>query len=547
VEGVTVTALSEAGTKHSAVTDSSGIFTIKELLPAQYALSASRSGFLPFDSSEHSTSISIALGQKLEGLQISLTPTAAISGTVFDESHMPVINAVVMAIQPTFVNGRRVLVPDGASNRFFLPMGSKWGVQSPKAVTDEHGQYRIFGLAPGKYYVSVWNAGGETLEEASRAFNAKSYTKDQPPEYFPGVVDPEDAIPIDVNGLERQGMDLEVHQHTLHNFSFKAVSPAIAPYDCSGSLESMRDVKAFVLIRHTQNVDVIQYASRFGNSIFRKGDDNKWTSPPLPPGSYQLFYNSCMFSAFGLVGTLEVNIADHDVDAGTIVVPINVGISGHIRKTEAASVIFSNLRVRLRPLDLRSANASSVPNPVAVNGDIPVASDGAFTFNFRFSDTFPSVGTSAPGLYQIDLSGLPPDAYVESIKVGGQEVRDNGFRIDSDGPGPVEITLSQSGGIVDGIVKGRSGKPTADSLVLLVPSNPDLVYSNLFKSTRTNQDGTFYFRGIPPSEYGVLALDNLETGAERSREFRDEFESRILKVIVKEGSSINVTLQQNSR
>jgi hypothetical protein len=177
------------------------------------------------------------------------------------------------------------------------------------------------------------------------------------------------------------------------------------------------------------------------------------------------------------------------------------------------------------------------PNPVVVNGDTPVGSDGTFSFGFNGA-----LATASPGLYQVDIAGLPEDVFVASMKIGGREVRDIGFRVDSDPPGPIEITLSQQGGIVNGVAKDRFGKPAVDLIIALMPSNRELVYSSLFRETRTGQDGAFTLRGIPPGEYGILAVDKLEVGESGSAGFRDEYESRILKISVRQGSRETVSL-----
>jgi hypothetical protein len=538
VEGVVVMAVSDSGSNYSTKTDSGGTFDLKGMPAGHYSLGASRSGFLRYDSDQHSAGVSVLPGQQLKELRIGLTPSGVIAGRVLDSNRRPVVGATVMAIRPTFVNGRQVLVPDLAYTGAFSPIGSKliptW--EYPKALTDDRGQYRLFDLAPGEYYVSLWSAGSETLDEATGGINkTPGYTKDQPPFYYPGVVDPGNAVPVRVNGTEQQGIDLELRSQTLHRFKFQVVSGIpIEPCRGIGGAE-----EAIVLVRHTQKLDVIQYSSRFGNTVFKRGDDYQWTSPPVPEGSYDVFYNPCMFNGVSVVGSLTANIVDRDVDAGKLIIPLNASISGHMEKAEAPSVIFDKVRVRLRPLDLRSGSTAMLPRPSSP------AKDG--TFSFTLTNQNGTFSTAAPGLYQIDVGGLPEDVYVASIKLGGREVRDTGFRVDTDLPGPLEISLSQQGGVVNGVVKDRSGKPVVDSFIALMPFNRELVYSNLFRETRTGLDGAFTIRGIPPGEYGIVAVENLGAGESKSGEFRDAYQSRILKVIINQSSLETVNLTVASR
>jgi hypothetical protein len=556
VEGVTVTAVSDSGSTYSIKTDSAGTFNLKGLPAGHYSLSASRSDFLPYDKTTHSTGVSVSPGQQLKDLRIRLTPGGSIAGRVLDSNRQPVANAVVMAIRPTFVNGRQVLIPDLAHTANLLPIGARmiptW--EYPKTVTDDRGQYRIIGLAPGSYYVSVWSAGAETLDEVTFGGGSnRGLTANQPPIYYPGVVDPGDSVPVRVDGTERLGIDLELRSAALHQIRFQVV-PSSAPSEPCRGISGAEE--AIVLIRRTPKLDVIQYSSRFGNTVFKKGDDNQWTSPPLPAGSYDVFFNPCMFNNLAMVGALTTHIVDRDVDAGKLVMPLNAKLSGHVQKEDAPSVALEKVQVRLRPLDLRSASVSMSPRlfgaprreapipgaplDLVIRGATLVTRDGTLSNTGTFA-------SASPGLYQIDIAGLPEEVYVASVKLGGREVRDSGFRVDTDLPGPIEISLSQQGGVVQGVVKDRLGKPVVDSVVALMPSNRELIYSNLFREVRTGQDGTFTIRGIPPGDYAIVAVEDLEIGESRSAEFRDEYQTRILKVVIKQGSLETLSLTVASR
>src|SRR5262249_37034879 len=84
-----------------------------------------------------STGIPIALepGQTLKDLTFKLHPFGVIAGTIRDPEGEPLARMAVTALRVRFEDGRR-----------------KVSAVDP-AYTDELGQYRITGLAPGKYYV----------------------------------------------------------------------------------------------------------------------------------------------------------------------------------------------------------------------------------------------------------------------------------------------------------------------------------------------------------------------------------------------------------
>src|SRR5262249_42764929 len=73
----------------------------------------------------------------LQDLTIVMTPTAAISGRIYDGFGKPVIGAKVRAIKSVYQQGSGTLTE----------------IQS--TVTDDLNEYRLFWLSPGRYFVSA--------------------------------------------------------------------------------------------------------------------------------------------------------------------------------------------------------------------------------------------------------------------------------------------------------------------------------------------------------------------------------------------------------
>jgi hypothetical protein len=70
---------------------------------------------------------------------------------VLDEQGEPLAGATVNAQVYQFLDGRRVLMPGGSS---VVPQPETFAPLA-RAVTDDRGDYRLFWLPPGEYYVSV--------------------------------------------------------------------------------------------------------------------------------------------------------------------------------------------------------------------------------------------------------------------------------------------------------------------------------------------------------------------------------------------------------
>src|SRR5215471_4657677 len=125
-----------------AATNGDGVFVFSAVVPGQYRIVVTRNGFVPGEYGQRwpsgaGTPLAIPAGQAVTGVSISVLPTATISGTVRDQFGRPIGSAEVSAMKATYQSGRRE----------FTKIQSVW--------TDERGEYRLFWLTPGRYFVSA--------------------------------------------------------------------------------------------------------------------------------------------------------------------------------------------------------------------------------------------------------------------------------------------------------------------------------------------------------------------------------------------------------
>ena len=73
----------------------------------------------------------------MTGIQLAMSLTGAITGRIYDRNGEPLGKAQVLALRPVYKNGRRTLTI----------------VQN--VVSDDRGDFRLFWLAPGRYYVAA--------------------------------------------------------------------------------------------------------------------------------------------------------------------------------------------------------------------------------------------------------------------------------------------------------------------------------------------------------------------------------------------------------
>ena len=118
-------------------TDAEGKFEFTDLEPGTYLIAVSHEGFVEPNRSGklRRERVTVALGEEKRDVVIRITPLSYITGRVADEDGDPV---------------RRVLVE--ALNYQYTPSGRHLSSTS-SGLTNDLGEYRIFDLEPGKYYV----------------------------------------------------------------------------------------------------------------------------------------------------------------------------------------------------------------------------------------------------------------------------------------------------------------------------------------------------------------------------------------------------------
>src|SRR4029453_4554512 len=164
----------------NARTDSQGRFEFVALPPCAYQLTAMADGYVTLAygqrrPAEQSRPIPLAEGQRFENAGIALPRTSAVEGRVLDELGDPAPGVIVQIARVDYVAGRARLVPIAS--------------RTPARPTDDLGQFRIFGLPPGDYFVAALS--GPFAGHDDRAGFATTF--------YPGATTPANAQPVHVD------------------------------------------------------------------------------------------------------------------------------------------------------------------------------------------------------------------------------------------------------------------------------------------------------------------------------------------------------------
>jgi hypothetical protein len=483
VSGAEITVFVDGTTDapRGAVSDASGRFSIGNLPPARYRVTAYSDLLLP-KQNLGGVIATIESGESIRDLRLELEPTGIITGRILDENRIPQAGAAVQAVRYTYG-------PRGRQLRMVL-----------EETTDERGNYRLFGLAPGNYYI---RAVAKQPEWAA-------------PTFHPATPDSQQATPIKVEpAVEVGGID-------VHLISVKA-------YPVRFKLAGMPNEPT------PDRYISIDAATRDGvweglNLETERLRDDEFRVHRLRPGSYDLkvVVRVRADDAGPFSGFLRAEIADTpdaEIDLGVITLRDSVPVIGRLVIPQGlfpADFDWSAVTARLDPIEGPFAFGPASGGQVLESGP-----DGKIA-RIRV----PPFGRYVPG-----FDALPPGIFLTAVRYEGKDILGSGLLLDGEAKGPLDFILAgpESVGSVAGTVRNAKFETVARSTVVLIPEASRRSSSVTWRVTTTDSSGAFEIRNALPGEYGIVAWEEIESNAWRDPRFLKDFETRAVMVTIRAG------------
>jgi carboxypeptidase family protein len=494
---VVLSSQAAGGGQRFASTDALGRFEFRDLLAARYRLVASKPGYvtMPFGaSSPHDVGAVIELRdrQAVQKLTVKLPAGGVISGRVVDEFGDPILDATVQAVRYEYSKGPGTLAAVGRPR-----------------LTDDRGQFRLFGLPPGRYYVSA------TLR---RALARDDDLQDEPdrfaPAYYPGTSDVLQARPVSVSAAQEViGIDFPLAPVQIARVSgIVTDSHGIAVVGATVRLARNRGLRDPVAGRTA-----------------RTRKDGSFSIPDVPPGDFRL--------------EAQGKGSDGDTEFGSTGVSINGSDLGGITvATNKGSVVRGLVR-----LDGTSPPSFS-PAGVTVTARAPFEEPGSKTGGptARIGPDWSFRLTTLYGARLIRLTGIRDPWSLKAVLLNGKDITDTGAFFESGGESAaLEIVLTDRSASVTGTATDAQGAPLKDYIALVFADDSSLwgPYSRFVQYARGDDVRGFRMTGLPPGRYRARVFEFLPHNEWNDLDFLEQSRQGASPFTVTDSGSVKLALK----
>jgi len=470
-------------------TDADGHFSFKNLASADYTIEPWRDGYFAVTAVTN-REIHLGVNEHVRDVTGRMERASTLSGRILYSDGEPVVGTEVVACEPGYAPG-----------------GEPECTPVESAKTDDRGEYRIFWLAPGDYYVAT-----DYVPATAGMGPAPHRT------FYPGTREQSSAASVHVNA-----------RADIAAIDFTVIEPPSRPlFTISGNVVGLpagfedKPVETFQLV--PPGATPLPYNRVIRNAAADRSN-GRFVLRGILPGSYEIYPVVKDSANRRYTQLTPVTVVDRSVENLTIEVRPGVDVRGRIVVDEEnRDVLRGNPQISLRSKhddtywwdDKRQVDPNS----------------GAFVLHNIF-----------PGQYELQYNtALPPDCYLKDVRQGGRSVFD-GFTVGGESPEPLDVIIGSDGGIVDGVVSGDNHVPVNGATILMLPAQSLSTRSNQYFFAESGKDGSFRIFGVRPGDYKIYAWIHAPRFAYRNAEFRRRYEQRGTPISVKAGLATAVSLR----
>ena len=455
-----------------ARTDADGHYLLSNVAPGRYQIMPVAPVYVlkdaPVEMWPPGRSLTLLAGEAVSDVDFSVERGGVITGRVTDEGGNPVI-AEPVNVEPADDKTPR-------PPRSFLDPRNR--------QTDDRGVYRVYGLAPGRYRVSV----GTASENGAVGYGRRKVFERT---YYPGVTDKEQARLVELKAGE-ESADVDI-----------AIGRVVKTYRASGR---------FVYADTGQPAPGITFGygitDRTGGTVGGFGggtttnERGEFYTEPLAPGRYNVFAaNNWLAPSEFYSDPVAFEVTNSDVTG--LVVPLKRGasVSGSVTIEGVTDrALLSKLLSQVRVYSWVDTGERSMPmngtRPSPLNPDGTFLVTGLRPGKLRlYYNEGEAVKTLS--LMRVELNGAPVGndgiPVTEGAQITGARIR-----------------LNYGTGVIRGQINFVGGTPSPNARILVMAhailpgANGGERSSSAWRRAEADVRGLFRLEGLPAGEYEII-------------------------------------------
>ena len=487
--------------RRSTTSDAEGRYRFADLPAGRYLLVVNKGGYVSLQYGQKrpldgGTPIVVGDAQALNAINVALQRGSVIAGRVTDEFGEPIARATVQAMRFSYsVDGQR------------RPQATE------VATTDDLGQFRLFGLAPGEYIVSASNRMGQ-IGGVGAVDTSDTYLTS----YFPGTPNINDA----------QTVPLGTGQETDIQFALS-----------TGRLSRVAGTVVDSTGRPVANaMTTLQSPAGGFNGNLSGGitqPDGSFSLSNVPPGEYVLSVQPMnrggADAPLAESGVLAITVGGADL--------LNLRVTTSPGATVTGRVVFEGAARR------DNGQGSQVRvMPQTAGPALPfISAFGVETGVVTDDGTFELKGVRGQVLFRVAAG---PAWTMKSVSHQGVDITDTATDMNSpEGLQGLTIVLTDKVTDVSGQVTDPRGRTVKDYLVVMQPveAKSSVALTRYLRTLRPDSDGRYRARGLPPGDYFATAIEGLEQGRQFVPDVQARLRDTARRFTVREGETVTLDLR----
>jgi hypothetical protein len=370
-------------------------------------------------------------------------------------------------------------------------------------LTDDRGEYRMWDLAEGAYYVKTGGRRGGSwyvgllpqVPDADVAYDVV---------YYPGVATREAAQALPLHPGETARADF--------------VAPEVRAYRIFGEIKGAPAA-------YLPTMRLLRGDEVMGNRLTRNRANGTFCLFDVPPGSYTLQAYS---NNPDRMGETAVTVGSADQTGVTIVISPAAKVEGDLVWTAAADP-----KQRFRPM-IQFVPKAPGRIPTTTPKFTPVTPEGHFTAELL------------PGVYELQL--VAGGFYVDSIQSGSTDVLSDGLTVTEAGVSDLRVTLAKGGGKIEGtfanLPSPKTTEPTDEDqgVVMIALLAVRKHGSALIPVLNLVPPGHFQVQGLAPGDYTLYAWQGRQEIEYRNPAVLQTMSSGAVSAHVREGETEQVNM-----